>query len=87
MTDMDKIFSELSDVKDSVTNAKGKLDKLGKYIEDLKRSVVESIGKAIEDARFTKFNQEYLMDFLAEPYLVLPKRTSMFNGSQIFLKN
>lgn len=74
MPDMNRIFSELSDVKDSVLNAKGKLDKLGEYIEELKKSVIESIGKAIEDARFTKFNQEYLRDFLAEPYLVLPKR-------------
>ena len=71
---MDRIFSELSEVKDSVLNAKGRLDKLNEYIEELKKSVVESIGKAIEDARFTKFNQDYLMDFLAEPYLVLPKR-------------
>lgn len=74
MTDMDRIFSELRDVEGSVTNAKVKLDSLSEYIEELRKGIIDTIGKVIEEARFTKFNPEYLRDFLAEPYLILPRR-------------
>lgn len=74
MTDTDRIFSDLRDVEDSVEKARKRLDGLSKYIEELKKEIMDSIGTVIEEAKFTKFNPEYLKDFLAEPYLILPKR-------------
>lgn len=74
MSDTDKIFLELKEVESSVSNAKTRLDNLTEYIEGLRESIVDTIGKVVEEARYTKFNSEYLRDFLAEPYLILPKR-------------
>lgn len=74
MSDSDRIFLELRNVEESVSRAKDKLDNLSGYIEELRENIVNTIAKVMEDAKFTKFNPEYLRDFLAEPYLVLPKR-------------
>jgi len=74
MSESDRIFLELRNVEESVSRAKDKLDSLSEYIEELRENIVNTIGKVMEDAKFTKFNPEYLRDFLAEPYLVLPKR-------------
>lgn len=74
MRESDRIFLELKDVEQSVSRAKDKLNSLSKYIDELRENIVNTIAKTMEDAKFTKFNPEYLGDFLTEPYLVLPKR-------------
>ncbi|MFQ6076997.1 MAG: DEAD/DEAH box helicase [Candidatus Bathyarchaeia archaeon] len=70
----DRIFVELREVESSVASAKARLEDLEAYIEDLKRDIVSQISKRIEEARYTRFNPELLPDFLAEPYLTMPKR-------------
>lgn len=74
MNETDRIFLELKNVEESVSKARDRLDGLTEYIEGLRKDIVDTIGKVIEEARYTKFNPEYLRDFLAEPYLILPKR-------------
>ena len=70
-----EILDELKTVEKSVTEAKKRLDSLTEKIEKLKKEISESILRKIEEARYTRFNPEFMKDFLAEPYVVMPKRT------------
>jgi len=68
------ILLELRSVEEKVGDAKQRLEVLSGRIEALKREIVESISARIEEARYTKFNPEALPDFLAEPYVIMPRR-------------
>ena len=70
----DRIFQELRSVEDSVETARRKLESLSEYIETLKKDILNSIASKIEEARYTRFNPEFLPSFLEEPYLIMPKR-------------
>ena len=70
-----KIFEELRVVEVSVENAKRRLEYLSNYIESLKKKIISDISDIIEKARYTRFNPEFLPDFLEEPYCIIPKRT------------
>lgn len=68
------IFKELRSAERNITKAKDTLDSLSSYIEKLKKEMIESLALQIEQARYTRFNAEFLPDFLTEPYLIMPKR-------------
>jgi len=70
----DELFSELRQVKETIHTAQLQLEGLTERIEEIRRGIVDEIVRRIEEARYTRFNLEALPDFLAEPYLVLPKR-------------
>lgn len=70
----EELFSELRLVEDTIQAARLQLEGLTERIEEIKRGIINEIVQHIEEARYTKFNPEALDDFLAEPYLVLPKR-------------
>jgi len=63
----DRIFQELRSVEDSVETARRKLESLSEYIETLKKDILNSIASKIEEARYTRFNPEFLPSFLEEP--------------------
>jgi len=70
----EELFSELRHVEDTIQTARLQLEGLTERIEEIKRGIVNEIVRRIEEAKYTRFNSEALPDFLAEPYLVLPKR-------------
>jgi hypothetical protein len=68
------IFKKLRSAEDDIEKAKDTLEGLGSYIEKLKKEIVQNLGAQIEQARYTRYNPEFLPDFLSEPYLLMPKR-------------
>jgi len=70
-----EILDELRVVESSVNEARMRLDALSERIEKLKKEISETIIRKIEEARYTRFNPDFLEDFLSEPYVVMPKRT------------
>ena len=71
----EEIFLELREVERSVSDARSRLDALTERIQELRKEITETILRKIEEARYTRFNPEALPDFLAEPYVIMPKRT------------
>jgi DNA excision repair protein ERCC-3 len=69
------VLVQLRAVEKSVSDAKRRLDSLSSYIEKLKKEIISSIEAQIEQARYTRFKPEFLPNFLAEPYIIMPKRT------------
>ena len=68
------IFDQLRAAENSIADAREHLDSLNSYIEMAKANIVKDIERRIEEARYTRFNAEFLPDFLSEPYLIIPKR-------------
>ena len=74
MAEVEEVFVRLREVEETVENAKIKLDTLSRYIEGLKKEIINRILEEVEKARYTRFNPEFLPAFLEEPYFVLPRR-------------
>ena len=70
----EEILLELREVERSVSDARSKLDALTERIQELRKEITDTILRKIEEARYTRFNPEALSDFLAEPYVIMPKR-------------
>ena len=68
------IFDQLRAAENSIADAREHLDSLNSYIEMAKANIIKDIERRIEEARYTRFNAEFLPDFLSEPYLIIPKR-------------
>jgi len=73
MTEED-IIGELQAVEDSVGQARTRLDRLSEYIEKLKKEISQNIIAQVQQAKFTRFNAEFLQAFLDRPYIIMPKR-------------
>ena len=70
-----EVFERILSVQRTVDATVEQLAQLEQEIKAIRETIKGVIRKRIEDIRYTRFDDEFLDAFLAEPYCILPKRT------------
>lgn len=82
---MKNTLHKIRDVQKTVDTAYTQLELITKEIDELKQTIKELIIKRVEESKYTTFNEDFLDDFLKEPYVIIPKRTEKGNVTEWYV--
>lgn len=68
------IYSELDAVNSDIAKAEDKLRELVKILNERKKLIAGAVKGYSEEIKWTRFQEEYLPNFIEEPYVIEPSR-------------
>jgi len=68
------IYRQLDEVNEDIAKAENKLEALIKILSERKQNLRKRVNEYAEELKWSRFNSEYLKNFIEEPYVVEPSR-------------
>ncbi len=68
------VYRELDDVNKQISEARNKLGEIVKILEQRKKELQSLIMQYAEENNWSRFNPDFLLNFVEEPYVIEPSR-------------